>query len=901
EAVTSRKNDTKPDALQLSSTVLGQKVPENNGTKPSVVEKPLEGATSKNDDSKPDVLQAPSTVVDKKLSNNNETEAGALEEPSKAATSKNNETQTGVAEKPSKKSTSMNSDTNSGLVAESRKEPTSENRDTKPDLVEKSSKEPTADVSETRDPRLEVAKELSQVETSDILKNDRKSSNFVNQKGVEEDDPKRESSGEPSEAVKGEDSNETDADSVVSKNSSKIVPDDSENANVTGEIFQGSLKESKPDSVTDYNSTPDVLGVAFKELEPHDQKLNESVVNLIPLLKEGQTLDVPKPGVFEAPLVLVSGNLTAATPIVDTPADSNNSISNEVKASPPFASGVSLRVDPAGLNLTMIPEVESADTPVIAKENISANSGSEIPVPKEFEVSASLDSTEPAFSNISMPAQSVVQMPVPSEIIAEIVPENETSADLNEQVPADPEDPMPDSLDESMPETLLAEALVVSDAPLSIAPEDTLKDTPIGISTGIANVSSAYRFEKALPSHSNDSMAEISEGLRPAVLEVPLLATPQNLSPVIANFKNSKLANETLPMVENLEKLMIAIETLPAFPNLENLVIANKTLPVVANLQNLLIANETLPGVTSLENSVIANETLSVVAIDEVPETPASEAPIVSIAKVSELKSGASEDPLSLIEVNGSMSGPTRFREANPESVKQVLRGTNSTATSHSAHGTQVEALPKESELVPDELGTLEVMSDKRLQENKPSVQVQREPHSQSDQPSLLDDAAQSNSAQGKTGEVVVHIAKGAEIMAGNPGVSTLNVDSNPQKSTHNITAGSFTGNRKEPSTPKPLEAGTMAPVSACLGNNCSSEAAIDNVDAPPSMNGDGSKAASANSRMMTLVSHATSAYPSSMPSGEPIQVIMFSDGGPKKIPMLILSAIALEVMIMVL
>ncbi|KAM9909811.1 hypothetical protein OXX69_005081 [Metschnikowia pulcherrima] len=917
EAVTSRKNDTKPDALQLSSTVLGQKVPENNGTKPSVVEKPLEGATSKNDDSKPDVLQAPLTVVDKKLSNNNETEAGALEEPSKAATSKNNETQTGVAEKPSKKSTSMNSDTNSGIVAESRKEPTSENRDTKPDLVEKSSKEPTADVSETRDPRLEVAKELSQVETSDILKNDRKSSNFVDQKGVEEDDPKRESSGDPSEAVKGEDSNETDADSVVSKNSSKIVPDDSENANVTGEIFQGSLKESKPDSVTDYNSTPDVLGVAFKELEPHDQKLNESVVNLIPLLKEGQTLDVPKPGVFEAPLVLVSGNLTAATPIVDTPADSNNSISSEVKASPPFASGVSLRVDPAGSNLTMTPEVESADTPVIAKENISANSGSEIPVPKDFEVSASLDSTEPAFSNISMPAQSVVQMLVPSEIIAEIVPENETSANLNEQVPADPEDPMPDSLDESMPETLLAEALVVSDAPLPIAPEDILKDTPIEISTGIAKVSSAYRFEKALPSHPNDSKAEIPEGFRPAVLEVPLLATPQNLSPVIANFKNSELANETLPMVANSENSMTAIETLPAFPNLENLVIANRslpvvanlensvianeTLPVVANLQNLLIANETLPVLTSLENSVIANETLSVVAIDEVPETPASEAPIVSIAEMSELKSGASEDPLSLIEFSVSMSGPTRFQEANPGSVEQVLRDNNSTTTSHSDHGTQVEAFQKESELVPDELGTLEVVSDKRLQETKPSVQAQRKPHSQSDQPGLSDDAAQSNAAHGITGEVVVHIAQDAEIMAGKSASSTLNVDSNPQKSTSNSTTESLDGNKNEPSKSKLSEAGTMAPVSACLGNNCSSEAAIDNVDGTPSIKDDGSKAASANSRMMTLVSHATSAYPSSMPSGEPIKVIMFSDGGPKKIPMLILGAIALEVMIMVL
>ncbi|KAF8005571.1 hypothetical protein HF325_001028 [Metschnikowia pulcherrima] len=809
EAVTSRKNDTKPDALQLSSTVLGQKVPENNGTKPSVVEKPLEGATSKNDDSKPDVLQAPSTVVDKKLSNNNETEAGALEEPSKAATSKNNETQTGVAEKPSKKLTSMNSDTNSGLVAESRKEPTSENRDTKPDLVEKSSKEPTADVFETRDPRLEVAKELSQVETSDILKNDRKSSNFVNQKGVEEDDPKRESSGEPSEAVKGEDSNETDADSVVSKNSSKIVPDDSENANVTGEIFQGSLKELKPDSVTDYNSTPDVLGVTFKELEPHDQKLNELVVNLIPLLKEGQTLDVPKPGVFEAPLVLVSGNLTAATPIVDTPADSNNSISNEVKASPPFALGVLLRVDPAGLNLTMIPEVESADTPVIAKENISANSGSEIPVPKEFEVSASLDSTEPAFSNISMPAQSVVQMPVPSEIIAESVPENETSADLNEQVPADPEDPMPDSLEELMPETLLAEALVVSDAPLSIAPEDTLKDTPIEISTGIANVSSAYRSEEALPSLLNDSGAEISNGLRPAVPEVPLLAASQNLSPVFAN------------------------------------------------LENFLMANETLPVLTSLENSVIANKTLSVVAIDEVSETPASEAPIVSIAKVSESKSGASEDPLSLIAVDEPMYDPTRFQEANPESVKQMLRGTNSTATSHLAHGTQVEALPKESELVPDELGTLEVVSDKRLQETKPLVQLQERPYSQLSLSGPSDDNTQMNSVHGKTGGVVVHIAQDAEIMAGNPGSSTLNVDSNPQKSTSNSTTESFTRNRKEPSTPRLLEAGTMAPVLACLGNNCSSEAAIGNVNGTPSIKDDGLKAASDNSRMMTLAAVA--------------------------------------------
>ncbi|KAM9935977.1 hypothetical protein OXX80_004458 [Metschnikowia pulcherrima] len=877
----STKNQPSTAALQLSSTVMGQKVPENNGTKPSVVEMPLEAVTSRKNDTKPDALRLSSTVMGQKVPENNGTMPSVVEKPLEAVTSRNN-------------------DTKPGLVAESRKEPTSENKDTKPGLVEKSSREPTADVSETSDPKLEVAKEVATPDISE--KSDGKSSNFVNQNGPEETDPKRESSGEPPDALMKEVSNENNADSVVSEKSSKtVIPDDLENTGVTGEIFQDSLKKSNPDSVTDHNSTADVLGVAFKELEPHDQKLNESVVNLKPLLKEGQTLDVPKPGVFEAPLVLVSGNLTAATPIVDTPADSNNSISSEVKASPPFASGVSLRVDPAGLNLTMTPEVESADTPVIAKENISANSDSEIPVPKNFEFSASLDSTEPAFSNISMPAQSVVQMPVPSEIIAEIVQENATSANLNEQVPADPEDRMPDSLDESMPATLLAEALLVSDAPLPIAPEDKLKDTPIEISTGIANVSSTFRSEEALSSHLNDSKAEIPEGFRPAVLEVPLSANPQNLSPVIANFKNSELANETLPMVAISENLVITSEALPVVAKLENSVIANETLPVVANLQNLLIANETLPVLTSLENSVIANETLSVVAIDEVPETPASEAPIVSIAEMSELKSGASEDPLSLIEFSVSMSGPTRFQEANPGSVEQVLRDNNSTTTSHSDHGTQVEALPKESDLVPDELGTLEVVSDKRLQETKPSVQVQRKPHSQSDQPSLLDDAAQSNSAQGKTGEVVVHIAQDAEIMAGNPGSSTLNVDSNPQKSTHNITRKSFTGNRKEPSKSKLSEAGTMAPVSACLGNNCSSEAAIDNVDAPSSIKGDGLKAASANPRMMTLVSHATSAYPSSMPSGESIKVIMFSDGGSKKIPMPILSAIALEVMIMVL
>ncbi|KAM9892754.1 hypothetical protein OXX79_009813, partial [Metschnikowia pulcherrima] len=43
----STKSQPSPAALQLSSTVMGQKVPENNGTKPSVVEKPLEAVTSR--------------------------------------------------------------------------------------------------------------------------------------------------------------------------------------------------------------------------------------------------------------------------------------------------------------------------------------------------------------------------------------------------------------------------------------------------------------------------------------------------------------------------------------------------------------------------------------------------------------------------------------------------------------------------------------------------------------------------------------------------------------------------------------------------------------------------------------------------------------------------------------
>ncbi|QBM88665.1 PA14 domain-containing protein [Metschnikowia aff. pulcherrima] len=894
----STKNQPSPAVLQVLSQVKDQKVsnsnktesgvrgmlpnlttPKKNETKPDALEESSTGPTSddsKNNQPKPDVLLAPSTVMDKKVSKNNATKSGVLEEPSKAATSKNNDTKLGVVEKSSTvmdKKGSKSNETEAGVVEESSKEPTAHDskhsdpnpevaeilskiwNDTKPAVVEKSSKEPTADVSETSDPKVEVAKDLSKVATPDISeKNDGKSSNFVNQNGPERTDPKRESSGEPPDALMKEVSNENDADSVVSEKSSKIViPDDFVNTRVKGEILQDSSKELSPDSVTDHDSTPDVLEVPPRELEPHDQKLNELVVELNPLLREERTKNVLEPGAFEAPLVLVSGNLTAATPIVDAPADSNKSISDDVKASPPFDLGVLLRVNPVGLDLTMTPEVESADTPVIAKENISANSGSEIPAPEDFEVSASVDSAEPAFSNNSMPAQSVVQMPVPSEIIAETVPKNETSADLNEQVPANPEDPMPDSFNELMPAILPAEALAVSDAPLPIAPEDVLEDIPIEISMGIANVSAEYLSEEALSSLLYDSRAETSKGLRPAVPEVPLLAASQNLSPVFTNLENSELANETLPVL------------------------------------------------TSLENSVIANETLSVVAIDEVPETPASEAPIVSIAEMSELKSGASEDPLSLIEFSVSMSGPTRFQEANPGSVEQVLRDNNSTTTSHLDHGTQVEAFQKESELVPDELGTLEVVSDKRLQETKPSVQAQRKPHSQSDQPGLSDDAAQSNAAHGITGEVVVHIAQDAEIMAGNPGSSTLNVDSNPQKSTHDITRKNFNGNKNEPSKSKLSEAGTMAPVLACLGNNCSSEAAIDNVGAPSSIKGDGLKAASANSRIMTLVSHATSAYPSSMPSGEPIKVIMFSDGGPKKIPMLILSAIALEVMIMIL
>ncbi|KAJ8145327.1 hypothetical protein OY671_001589 [Metschnikowia pulcherrima] len=898
----SKKNQPEPDVLQAPTTVINKKVSKKNETETSVVEESSTGPTS--DDSKknqpePDVLQAPLTVVDKKVSKKNETEAGVVGKPLEAVTSKNNDTKLDVLQAPltvvDKKVLKKN-ETETSVVEELSTGPTSDDskknqpepdvlqapstvvgkkvskkNETETSVVEEPPKEPTADVSETSDPKLEVAKDLSEVTTPNISeKNDGKSSNFVNQNGPEENDPKRESSGEPPNALMKEVSNENNADSVVSEKSSKIlIHDDLEYTGVTGEILQDSSKELNPDSETDHDSTPDVLEVALRKLEPHDQKLNESVVELNPLLREEQTKDVSEPGAFEAPLAFVSGNLTAAAPIVDAPADSNKSISDEVKASSPFASGVSLRVDPAVLNSTLTPEVESADAPIIAKENISANSGSESPVPKDFEVSASLDSTVPAFSNTSMPAQSVVQMPVPSEIIAEIVPENETSADLNEQVPANPKTPMPDSLNESMPATLPAEALAVSDAPLPIAPEDVSVDIPIEISMGIASVSAAYRSEEALPSLLNDSGAEISSGLRPAVPEVPLLAASQNLSPVVANLENS--------------------------------VIANETLPVVANLQNLLIVNETLPVLTSLENSVIANETLPVVAIDEAPETPASEAPIVSIAKASELKSGASEDPLSSIAFNVSMSGPTRFQEANPGSVEQVLRDNNSTTTSHSDHGTQVEPFQKESELVPYELGTLEVVSDKRLQENKPLVQVQRKPHSHLGSPGLSDDAAQSNAAHGKTGEVVVHIAQDAEIKIGDPGSSTLNVDSNPQKSTSNSTTESFTRNRKEPSTPRLLEAGTMAPVSACLGNNCSSEAAIGNVNGTPSIKDDGSKAASDNSRMMTLVSHATSAYPSSMPSGEPIKVIMFSDGGPKKIPMLMLSAIALEVMIMIL
>ncbi|KAM9920607.1 hypothetical protein OXX59_007089, partial [Metschnikowia pulcherrima] len=894
----STKNQSGAAVLQVLSQVKDQKVsnsnktetgvsgmlpnfttPKNNDTKLGVVEESSTGPTSddsKSNQPKPDVLQALSTVMDKKFSKKNETETGLVKEPPMAA----NDTKPGLVKEPPKAAKAgtshdpMNADANlevAEILSKIVNQGSPKRNNTEPGVVEESSKEQTSEDSETSDQKSEFATKSPEVATPDISqKKVRESLNFVNHKGVEEKDPDREISGEPSNAVKEKVLNEMDAVSVVSEKSSKIViHDDLENTGVTGEILQDSSKESSPNSVTDHDSTPDVLEVELRELEPHDQKLNESVVELNPLLREEQTKDVSEPGAFEAPLVLVSGNLTAATPIVDAPADSNKSISDEVKASSPFASGVSLRVDPAVLNSTLTPEVESADAPIIAKENISANSGSESPVQKDFEVSASLDSAVPAFSNNSMPAQSVVQMPVPSEIIAEIVSENETSADLNEQVPANPEKPMPDSLNESMPATLPAEALAVSDAPLPIAPEDVSVDIPIEISMGIASISAAYRSEKALPSLLNDSGAEISKGLRPAVPEVPLLAASQNLSPVVANLENS--------------------------------VIANETLPVVATLQNLLIANETLPVLTSLENSVIANETFTVVAIDEVPETPASEAPIVSISEMSELKSGASEDPLSLIEFSVSMSGPTRFQEANPGSVEQVLRDNNSTTTSHSDHGTQVEAFQKESELVPDELGTLEVVSDKRLQETKPSVQAQRKPHSQSDQPGLSDDAAQSNAAHGKTGEVVVHIAQDAEIKIGDPGSSTLNVDSNPQKSTSNSTTESFTRNRKEPSTPRLLEAGTMAPVLACLGNNCSSEAAIGNVNGTPSIKDDGSKAASDNSRMMTLVSHATSAYPSSMPSGEPIKVIMFSDGGPKKIPMLMLSAIALEVMIMVL
>ncbi|KAM9925307.1 hypothetical protein OXX59_003960 [Metschnikowia pulcherrima] len=893
-----KKNQPSPAALQLSSSkVMGPKVSEKNETESVVVLS--SAAASKKNDEKPGVTeksskksksnvstksqpsaadsQVLSKAKDQKVSNSNKTESDVGGKLPESATPKNNGTKLGVVEESSTGPTSDDSKKNQPepdvLQAPTTviNKKVSKKNETETSVVEEPPKEPTADVSETSDPKLEVAKDLSEVTTPNISeKNDGKSSNFVNQNGPEENDPKRESSGEPPNALMKEVSNENNADSVVSEKSSKIlIHDDLEYTGVTGEILQDSSKELNPDSETDHDSTPDVLEVALRKLEPHDQKLNESVVELNPLLREEQTKDVSEPGAFEAPLAFVSGNLTAAAPIVDAPADSNKSISDEVKASSPFASGVSLRVDPAVLNSTLTPEVESADAPIIAKENISANSGSESPVPKDFEVSASLDSTVPAFSNTSMPAQSVVQMPVPSEIIAEIVPENETSADLNEQVPANPKTPMPDSLNESMPATLPAEALAVSDAPLPIAPEDVSVDIPIEISMGIASVSAAYRSEEALPSLLNDSGAEISSGLRPAVPEVPLLAASQNLSPVFTNLENSELANESLP--------------------------------VVANLENFLMANETLPVLASLENSVIANKTLPVVAIDEVPETPTSEAHIVSVAKVSESKPDPSEDPLSLIAVDEPMYDPTRFQEANPESVKQMLRGTNSTATSHSAHGTQVEALPKESELVPDELGTLEVVSDKRLQETKPLVQLQERPYSQLSSSGPSDDNTQMNSVHGKTGGVVVHIAQDAEIMAGNPGSSTLNVDSNPQKSTSNSTTESFTRNRKEPSTPRLLEAGTMAPVSACLGNNCSSEAAIGNVNGTPSIKDDGSKAASDNSRMMTLVSHATSAYPSSMPSGEPIKVIMFSDGGPKKIPMLMLSAIALEVMIMVL
>ncbi|KAM9917725.1 hypothetical protein OXX59_009148, partial [Metschnikowia pulcherrima] len=134
---------------------------------------------SKKSQPEPEVLQAPSTVVGKKVSKKNETETSVVEEPPK---------------------------------------------------------EPTADVSETSDPKLEVAKDLSEVTTPNISeKNDGKSSNFVNQNGPEENDPKRESSGEPPNALMKEVSNENNADSVVSEKSSKIlIHDDLEYTGVTG-------------------------------------------------------------------------------------------------------------------------------------------------------------------------------------------------------------------------------------------------------------------------------------------------------------------------------------------------------------------------------------------------------------------------------------------------------------------------------------------------------------------------------------------------------------------------------------------------------------------------------------------------------------------------------------------